>query len=145
MPSLDKEQLPVGVGDREAQARFIASNRDFLLEHPPLHGLLQKVVLRQLPSPSQGELDHLLTLPENDPAVVAFENKVMADRIVFGLGRVIVDDFGEILTLAGNGRGVGANKPKSRTACLPRRSRSWRRITSAPRRTAQKDKKSGQA
>ena len=68
------------------------------------------MVLRQLPSPSQGELDHLLTLPENDPAVVAFENKVMADRIVFGLGRVIVDDFGEILTLAGNGRGVGANK-----------------------------------
>ena len=34
----------------------------------------------------------------------------MADRIVFGLGRVIVDDFGEILTLSGNGRGVGANK-----------------------------------
>lgn len=110
MPSLHEAQLPVGVGDREAQARFIASNRDFLLERPPLHSLLQKVVLRQLPSPPEDEVDRLLTLPCGDPAAIAFENKVMADTIVFGLGRVIVDDFGEILTLAGNGRGVGANK-----------------------------------
>src|SRR5450432_3621759 len=109
MPSLDKAHLPVGVGDREAQARFIASNRDFLLEYPPLHSLLQAVVLRQLPSPPQDEVDRL-TLPEDDPAVVAFWNRVMADTIVFGLGRVIVDDFGEILTLAGNGLGVGGNK-----------------------------------
>jgi hypothetical protein len=33
-----------------------------------------------------------------------------ADRIIFYLGRMAVDDFGEILTLAGNGRGFGAYK-----------------------------------
>ena len=31
-----------------------------------------------------------------------------AERIIFYLGRMAVDDFGEILTLAGNGRGFGA-------------------------------------
>jgi hypothetical protein len=103
-------QIPTGVGDAGAQARFIANNRDFLLEYPPLHSVLEKVVLRQLTSPPQDEVDRLLTLQEADPAVVVFEDKVMADRVVFGLGRVIVDDFGEILTLAGNGRGVGAYK-----------------------------------
>ena len=33
-----------------------------------------------------------------------------AERIIFYLGRMAVDDFGEILTLAGNGRGFGAYK-----------------------------------
>ena len=32
----------------------------------------------------------------------------MADLLVFYLGRVAVDDFGALLTLSGNGRGIGA-------------------------------------
>jgi hypothetical protein len=103
-------ELPVGVGDRDAQARFIDSNREFLLEHPHLHRLLQKMVLRQLLPPPQEEVDRILALPRADPVRIAFENKSMADITVFQLGGVIVDDFGEIITLAGNGRGVGANK-----------------------------------
>jgi hypothetical protein len=103
-------ELPIAVGDREVQTRFIANNRDFLIEHRPLHNLLGKVVLRDLPLPPQDEVDRHLALPENDPSVIAFENKITADNIVFGFGRVIADDFGEILTLAGNGRGIGANK-----------------------------------
>jgi hypothetical protein len=105
-----KSGLPIGVGDASAQARFIANNRDFLLEHPNLHELCEKVVLRRLKPPPQEEVDRLLALPDNDPAVIAFENQVMADRIVFGLGRVIVDDFGEVITLSGNARGIGALK-----------------------------------
>jgi len=34
----------------------------------------------------------------------------MADRVVFGLGRIVADDFGELLTLSGNGYGIGAYK-----------------------------------
>src|SRR5260370_1856477 len=34
----------------------------------------------------------------------------MADRVVFGLGRIIADDFGELLVLGGNGYGIGAYK-----------------------------------
>jgi len=103
-------QLPIGVGDAAAQQRFIESHKEFLLEHPALHKLLEKVGLRTLPAPPQDELERLLNLPEGDPAVVAFEDKVMADRVVFGLGRIIADDFGELLTLSGNGRGIGAYK-----------------------------------
>jgi hypothetical protein len=103
-------ELPVGVGDREAQARFIANNRDFLFEHPLLRDLLEKVGLRTLEAPPQEEVERLLKLPEDDPTVIAFEDKVMADRVVFGLGRIVADDFGEVLTLSGNGRGIGAYK-----------------------------------
>jgi hypothetical protein len=71
-------ELPIAVGDREVQTRFIANNRDFLIEHRPLHNLLGKVVLRDLPLPPQDEVDRHLALPENDPAVIAFENKITA-------------------------------------------------------------------
>ncbi len=102
--------LPVGVGSGPAQERFIQSNKEFLLDHPALRVLLKKVSLRMLASPPQEEVDRLLKLPEDDPAVIAFEDRVMADRVVFGLGRIIADDFGELLVLAGNGYGIGAHK-----------------------------------
>jgi Family of unknown function (DUF5677) len=103
-------QLPIGVGDGEAQRRFIQAHKDFLLEHPALHALLRRVSLRTLAAPPQAEVDSVLQLPEVDPAVIAFEDKVMADRVVFGLGRIIADDFGELLLLSGNGYGIGAYK-----------------------------------
>jgi hypothetical protein len=103
-------QLPVGVGDGLAQQRFIQTYKEFLLEHPALHALLKKVSLRALAPPSQEEADRLRELPEDDPAVIAFEGRVMADRVVFGLGRIIADDFGELLVLSGNGYGIGAYK-----------------------------------
>ena len=103
-------QLPIGVGNGVAQQRFIQAHKEFLLEHPALHALLKRVSLRTLVAPPQEEVDLLLKLPEDDPTVTAFEDKVMADRVVFGLGRIIADDFGELLTLSGNGYGIGAYK-----------------------------------
>lgn len=103
-------QLPIGVGDAAAQQRFIEAHKEFLLEHPALHRLLERVSLRTLEAPPQEEVDRLLKRFDDDPAVIAFEDKVMADRVVFGLGRIIADDFGELLTLSGNGRGIGAYK-----------------------------------
>jgi hypothetical protein len=41
---------------------------------------------------------------------VAFEDKMTAERAIFYLGRMAVDDFLEIRTLAGNGLGFGAYK-----------------------------------
>lgn len=102
--------LPVGIGNGSAQQRFIQTHKEFVLDHPALHTLLKKVSLRTLVAPPQEEVDRLLQLPEDDPAVIAFEDKVMADRVVFGLGRIIADDFGELLVLSGNGYGIGAYK-----------------------------------
>ena len=104
------KQLPIGVGDGPAQQRFIQAHKEFLLEHRALHALLKKVSLRTLVTPPQDEVDRLRQLAEDDPAVIGFEDKVMADRVVFGLGRIIADDFGELLVLSGNGYGIGAYK-----------------------------------
>jgi hypothetical protein len=70
-------QVPIGVGDAEAQARFLANNRDFLLEHPHLQDLLRTVVLRTPEAPPQAEVGRVLGLPDDDPARIAFQDKFM--------------------------------------------------------------------
>lgn len=102
--------LPIGVGDRGVQERFIKDNADFLAEYPNLASLSEKTFLRHLVQPDEPEVERLKKLPEGDPEVVAFEDRFTADLVIFYLGRMAVDDFGEILTLAGNGRGFGAYK-----------------------------------
>lgn len=103
-------QFPIGIGDPAAQRRFIEAHNEFLMEWPALHRLLETVSLRTLPAPPQEEVEQLLKLPQDHPAVIAFEDKVMADRVVFGLGRIIADDFGEVIVLGGNAYGIGAYK-----------------------------------
>jgi hypothetical protein len=103
-------KLPIAIGNRKAQKRFIERNTLFLLEHPRLHELAEKVFLRSLEPPDKEEGKRLRQLSKDDPSVVAFENKTMADRVIFYLGRMAIDDFGEIVTLAGNGHGFGAYK-----------------------------------
>lgn len=102
--------VPIGVGDIEAQKRFIERNRAFLQEFPKLFALYSRVFIRSLAPPSESERQVLLHLPDDDPAVIAFEDKIMADRVIFYLGRMAADDFGEICTLSGNGRGFGSYK-----------------------------------
>ena len=102
--------LPMAIGDFSAQERFIKRNAGFLLEYPFLRDLYERVFLRSLQPIDEIAREPLLQLPETDPAVVAFEDKVMADLVVFYLGRIAADDFGELLTLSGNGRGFGAYK-----------------------------------
>ncbi len=103
-------RIPVGVGNPAAQQRFIKAHKEFLLEYPALHLLLEKVSLRNIEGPAPEEVDQLRKLPEDDPRVAEFEDRMMADGVVFGLGRIIADDFGELLMLSGNGRGIGAYK-----------------------------------
>jgi hypothetical protein len=90
-----------------AQQRFIRQHAAFLREHPHIHALLNKAFIRTLFRPSEEEIKHL---PDDDPAVVAFENKVITNGLVFYLGRTAADDFSELLILSGNGYGVGALK-----------------------------------
>ena len=49
-------------------------------------------------------------VPEDDPRVHALDSKHFADLIVYNLGRIAVDDFSELVVLAGNGWGIGAMK-----------------------------------
>jgi hypothetical protein len=102
-----RSDLPVGVGNAESQQRFISNHADFLREHHKIYVLLTKIFIRPLARPSEEGIEGL---PDDDPAVIAFENKIITNRLVFYLGRTAADDFGELLVLSGNGYGVGALK-----------------------------------
>jgi hypothetical protein len=103
-------QLPIGIGSRESQAVFLRENEEFTREYPKLHDLLTRVFIRGLTLPDEEEAERMRKLPEDDPAATAFEDKLTAERIIFYLGRISVDDFGEVLMLSGNGYGFGAQK-----------------------------------
>lgn len=103
-------RLPIGVGNAASQERFIRAHEGFLREHQELHNLLNKVFIRRLAHPPDEEISKLEQLPDSDPSVIAFEDKVIAARVIFFLGRTAADDFGELLILAGNGYGIGAFK-----------------------------------
>lgn len=103
-------RLPIAVGSDVEQRRFIAQNAGFLREYPRLNEISKKIFIRTLADPDRQEVERLRKLPETDPEVITFEDRMTADRIIFYLGRMAADDFGEILILAGNGRGFGAYK-----------------------------------
>jgi hypothetical protein len=89
--------LPTGVGDREVQQRFIAAHQAFLQEFPEVLSLADKIFK--------------LTLGRyNEPSEKDNTELRLAQIIVFYLARTAFDDFGDMLLLAGNGRGIGARK-----------------------------------
>jgi hypothetical protein len=101
--------IPIGVGDAAAQRRYIEAHNAFLKEYSALRVVLEKVSLRTL-QPPKNEFDRVRDLPEDALAAVTVMDKWLADITVFGLGRIIADDFSEVLTLAGNAYGIGALK-----------------------------------
>ncbi len=95
-------ELPTAIGNFQAQQQFIRNNAAFLREHPNLHALLEKIFLRTLSFPGHGISD-----AQSD---IERENIELTQLSVFYLGRIAADDFGELLILAGNGKGIGAYK-----------------------------------
>jgi hypothetical protein len=104
--------LPSGIGDDEAQRRFLENNVAFLTESQKLYALLEKVFIRTLVSArAEHQVESIgegIELTEDEKTAV--RNRRMAEVVVFYLGRAAADDFGEIIILAGNGRGFGAYK-----------------------------------
>jgi hypothetical protein len=101
----------IGIGNAEAQQSFIIANKRYLAEWELLKPLIEKVFLnRVILPPSDEELASLADLPEDDPKVLAVDGKHFANLVVYNLGRIAVDDFSELMVLAGNGWGIGAMK-----------------------------------
>ncbi len=100
--------VPVGVGNAPAQRRFIQRHQRFLAEYPKLFELYSKMFIRTVEPPDENERQALLHLPDDAPAVIAFEDRSTANYLIFYLGRMAADDFGEILELSGNGAGFAA-------------------------------------
>ena len=105
-------EIPIAVGDAEAQKRFLASHEAFLREYRELDSLLKKVFLRAFVTSTQehqvAKTGEALELSPEEQ--LKSDDLMMAVPVVFSLGRIAADDFGELLTLAGNGRGIGAYK-----------------------------------
>jgi Family of unknown function (DUF5677) len=78
--------VPVGIGNTAEQREFLAANPTRTKAIEDLYSTSQQIFLR--------------TLISNEPA----------DRVGFYLGRICVEEFSEILLLAGNGHGIGAQK-----------------------------------
>jgi hypothetical protein len=101
----------VGIGNSVAQERFIQENKRFLDEWPLLQAVVEKVFLnRTIHPPSEEVWAQVKDLPDDAPELLAIDDKYRTDLIVYTLGRIAVDDFSEVVVLAGNGWGVGALK-----------------------------------
>lgn len=98
-------QLPDSIGNAAAQTRFIESNKEFLIESAEIYAILRKIFVRVTP---QSTPQSKPSSPSNSP--IETENRNLADAAVFFLGRTAVEDFTELIVLAGNGMGVGAYK-----------------------------------
>jgi len=111
---VDNEQqppmVPVGVGNAPAQQRFFQRHERFLAETPKLVELCNKIFDRTLEPPDANEHQALLdaNLPDDDPAVVAWEDRVTASNLIFHFGLMACDDFSAVLILSGNGAGFAA-------------------------------------
>jgi hypothetical protein len=102
--------VPVGVGNTPAQQRFLQGHPRYLAEVPKLVELCNKVFDRTLPPPDESERQALLdaNLPDDDPAVIAWEDRVTASNLIFYLGVMACDDFNAVAILSGNGVGFAS-------------------------------------
>lgn len=101
----------VGIGNGEAQQRFMCENKQFLEEWPLLQPVIEQVFLnRTIHPPSEDAWARVKDLPDDASEVLALEDKYRTDLIVYTLGRIAIDDFNELVVLAGNGWGIGALK-----------------------------------
>jgi hypothetical protein len=102
------EVTPIFFGNPAAQAQFAAKYKEFLEEWVELQEAVRLVMLNRTIFPP--DMARLESLPDDDPLVIAAEDRFKADLSSFVLARTAVDDFSELLTLASNGYGIGALK-----------------------------------
>jgi len=79
-------RVPTGIGNKDEQKEFLETNPAKIKAIENLYASAKRVFLRTLTSESP------------------------ADRVGFYLSRICVEEFSEILVLAGNGHGIGALK-----------------------------------
>jgi hypothetical protein len=102
--------VPIGIGNASAQLRFFQRHERFLSEMSKLLELCNKIFDRALAPPDATEQQSLFdaNLPDHDPAVVAWEDRVTANNLIFYFGVMACDDFTAVLILSGNGAGFAA-------------------------------------
>jgi Family of unknown function (DUF5677) len=102
-PAVAEQPLPLSVGDMAVQKRFISMHEGFHREFPEIQTLAFKMFALTL--------EHYNERPqtESEGPQSAEQNSLrLAQIIVHYLARTVFDAFGDLLILAGNGRGIAA-------------------------------------
>ncbi|MGB8786819.1 MAG: DUF5677 domain-containing protein [Candidatus Acidiferrales bacterium] len=100
---MSEQALPVSIGDVEAQKRFIAAHEAFLREFPEIKALADKMFRLTIESYNEHAPSELA-----EPELPEQTALRLAQIIVHYLARTAFDAFGDLLILAGNGRGFAA-------------------------------------
>lgn len=95
--------LPIGVGDSAVQKRFIEEHEAFLREFPDILRLFNQMFSLTLERYNQLPQRGLAESTDSEDT-----NLRLAQIIVHFLARIVFDAFGDLLILAGNGRGFAA-------------------------------------
>ena len=105
------ESLSVRLGDPAVQQSFVEGYSDFLAEYQHLIEAIKSIMLNRVINASiQDEVDAVAHLEDDDPLVLAVEDKYKANIASFILARLAIDEFSEMLVLTSNGYGLGALK-----------------------------------
>jgi len=104
---MNQNHIPVIVGDGEAQKRFITTHEAFLREFPEIQALFGKMIHLTLARYNEKRDSEKAGSEQQDQKCTDLR---LAQIIVFYLWRTAFDDYGDLLILAGNGRGIGAKK-----------------------------------
>src|ERR1700745_738975 len=102
---MGEHPISICIGDADAQRRFVARCEVFLREFSEIQTLFKTALARAAENQSQ---DSLRTSVDAEPSEVTQAEKEIAEVVVVKLSRVVLDDFVELVILAGNGMGFGA-------------------------------------
>lgn len=109
--ALDLESFSIRFGDPNLQQAFGEEYAEFLAEYKNVIEVTKAVMLNRIINASApDEAAAIAHLDDDDPAVLAFEDRYKANIASFVLARIAIDEFSEILVLASNGYGLGAIK-----------------------------------
>lgn len=104
---MGEHPISICIGDAEAQRRFVARCEVFLREFSEIQTLFKTALARAAENQSK---ESLRTSADAEPSEVTQAEKEIAEVVVVKLSRVVLDDFVELVILAGNGMGFGAKK-----------------------------------
>ena len=105
------ESMSISFGDPAAQQTFANEYAEFLVEYRHVMEATKAIMLNRVINESiQEEADAVAHLEDDDPVVLAVEDKYKANIASFILARLAIDEFSEMLVLASNNFGLGALK-----------------------------------
>ncbi len=98
-------------GDPATQRAFADEYAEFLIEYKELIKVIEAIMLNRVINASmRDDAAAVAHLQDDDPLVLAVEDKYKANLASFILARMAIDEFSEMLVLASNGYGLGSIK-----------------------------------